>query len=69
MHTDLVAFEIMPEVQGLPCLYTPSQGKPCTPASLLIAPGAGACVSVRYQSQRTVTPSGEVHAHIRPVGH
>ena len=28
---------------------------------------AGAYVFGRYQSQRTVTPSGEVHAHIRPV--
>ncbi len=28
---------------------------------------AGAYVFGRYQSQRTVTPSGEVHAHIHPV--
>ena len=28
---------------------------------------AGAYVFGRYQSQRTVTPSGEVHAYIRPV--
>jgi len=30
--------QITPGVQGLPCLLTPMQGKPCTPASLLIAP-------------------------------
>ena len=38
MHTDSAMLEITPGVQGLPCLHTPSQGKPCTPASLLIAP-------------------------------
>ncbi|PZN79371.1 MAG: hypothetical protein DM484_11370 [Candidatus Methylumidiphilus alinenensis] len=32
------ACEIALGVQGLPCLYIPPQGKPCTPASLFIAP-------------------------------
>ena len=39
MHTNRAAVENTLGVQGLPCLHTPSQGKPCTPASLLIAPG------------------------------
>ena len=38
MHKNRAAFENTLGVQGLPCLHTPSQGKPCTPASLLIAP-------------------------------
>ena len=38
MHKNRAAFENTLGVQGLPCLDMPSQGKPCTPASLLIAP-------------------------------
>ena len=38
MHTNRPAFENTLGVQGLPCLLAPSQGKPRTPASLLIAP-------------------------------
>ncbi len=38
MHTNSEMLQITPGVQGLPCLLTPMQGKPCTPASLLIAP-------------------------------
>jgi len=34
MHPNAVLIEITPGVQGLPCMHTPSQGKPCTPASL-----------------------------------
>ena len=37
-HESCPAFENTLGVQGLPCLLAPSQGKPCTPASLLIAP-------------------------------
>ena len=36
MQTNMVVCEIAPGVQGLPCLHTPSQGKPCTPGSLNI---------------------------------
>jgi len=38
MQTKSVMIEITPGVQGLPCLHTSTQGKPCTPASLLIVP-------------------------------
>jgi len=31
MRTNSTVLEMMPGVQGLPCLHTPSQGTPCTP--------------------------------------
>jgi len=34
LHTLDAVLEITSGVQGLPCLSLPSQGKPCTPASL-----------------------------------
>jgi len=43
MQTNYAVLEITPGVQGLPCLLTPTQGKPCTPASLLIAPFSNSC--------------------------
>jgi len=49
MHTNSVINEIIPGVQGLPCLHTPSQGKPCTPASLLIAPTDNELVVIAYR--------------------
>ena len=38
MHTTRGRIENTLGVQGLPCLFAPSQGKPCTPASFLLAP-------------------------------
>jgi|GEM_PF-3431798 len=49
MHTNSEMLQITPGVQGLPCLLTPTQGKPCTPASLLIAAGlAGALTAAPF---------------------
>jgi len=57
MQGNRAAFENTLGVQGLPCLHMPSQGKPCTPASLSIAPTATQAEKARLKPAPTSVES------------